>query len=179
MRQYQEHVEDLKPDGRHRKEVDRHHILHMVIEERLPGLRWRSPSAHHVFTRAGFADVDPEFQQFTMNLRSAPERIFAAHGADEFPHFFRNLLPSRPATPYLPCPEQPESLAMPSDDRRCLHDERSGFPVIPHNGEPDPQEPICWCQFGTLHGALQDSDLMAQSKNLQLKRSTASKRGRY
>src|SRR5205809_785256 len=98
-------TEDLKPDGRHREEVDRNHILHVVIEERLPGLRWRPPAAHHVFTHAGFADVDPEFQQFTMHLRSAPERIFAAHGADEFPHFLRNLGPTGPATPYLPCPD--------------------------------------------------------------------------
>ena len=38
---------------------------------------------------------------------------------------------------------------------------------VPHSGEPHPQEPIRCRQFRTLHGTLQDSDLMAQRKNLQ------------
>src|SRR6516162_10260546 len=33
MRQHQQHVEDLEPDGRYRKEVDRNHGLHVVLQE--------------------------------------------------------------------------------------------------------------------------------------------------
>jgi len=51
----------------------------MVVEECLPRLRWWSTSVHHVFAHAGFANVDPEFQQFAMNLRSPPKWTFAAY----------------------------------------------------------------------------------------------------
>ena len=33
MRQHQQHVEHLEPDGRYRKEVDRNHGLHVVLQE--------------------------------------------------------------------------------------------------------------------------------------------------
>src|SRR4051795_8643561 len=55
----------------------------MVVEERFPRLRRRSPAVHHVFAHAGFADVDPELQQFTVDLRSAPEGILVADRANE------------------------------------------------------------------------------------------------
>ena len=43
--------------------------------------------------------------------------------------------------------------------------------------QPCPQEPIRRRQLRPLHGALQDADLVAQRKNLQLKSRTAPKRG--
>jgi hypothetical protein len=36
---------------------------------------WWPAAPDHVFAHARLADVDPEFPQFTMDLRSAPERI--------------------------------------------------------------------------------------------------------
>jgi hypothetical protein len=52
------------------------------------------------------------------------------------------------------------------------------YPVLPERAEPHhPQQSIRWRQFRTLHGALKDADLVAQGKNLQLKRRTATKGG--
>jgi hypothetical protein len=36
--QYQEHVEDLKPDRRHGEEVDRHQGLEVILKEGSPSL---------------------------------------------------------------------------------------------------------------------------------------------
>lgn len=103
----------------------------MVVEERAPRLRWRSPAAHHVFAHTRFADIDPQFQQFTMDLRSSPNRILAADRANQLMYVLRTRSPPWLPTTDLPGPEQAESLAMPTDHRRCLHDDRPGFPVLP------------------------------------------------
>jgi hypothetical protein len=58
MRQYQEHIQDLKPDGWHRKEVAGDHGLHVVVKKGWPGLRGRLLAALRVLAHAGFADVD-------------------------------------------------------------------------------------------------------------------------
>ena len=54
VRQHQKHVQDLEPDGRHGEEVDRHHALQVIVEERPPGLRGRISSPNHVLAHAGF-----------------------------------------------------------------------------------------------------------------------------
>jgi hypothetical protein len=38
VRQHQEHVQDLKPNGRHTEEVYGHEALQMVLQEGSPGL---------------------------------------------------------------------------------------------------------------------------------------------
>ena len=44
----------------------------MIVEERPPGLgRW-VPPANHVFTYAGFTDLDADLQQFAVDAWSAP-----------------------------------------------------------------------------------------------------------
>src|SRR5215468_5752866 len=63
MRQHQEHIQDLEPDRRHRKEVDRNQGLHVIVEECPPGLGGRVPAADHILTHAGLADVDAELEQ--------------------------------------------------------------------------------------------------------------------
>src|SRR3981081_2458333 len=82
--QNQEHVQDLKPDRRHGKEVDRHHSLDVILKESPPVLRRWLPPAYQVLAHAGLADIDAKFQQFTVDARRAPKRIFAADFADQF-----------------------------------------------------------------------------------------------
>ena len=60
--QNQEHVQDLKPDRRHRKEVDRHHGLDVILKKSPPALRRRLPLAYDVLARACLTDVDAEFE---------------------------------------------------------------------------------------------------------------------
>src|SRR6202040_995859 len=106
--QNQEHVQDLKPDRQYRKEVDRHHSPDVILQEGPPALRRRLPLAYDVIAHAGFADVDAEFEQFAMDAGRAPERILAAHFADQFSHVFRDRWSAQLAATDFPCPEQPE-----------------------------------------------------------------------
>jgi hypothetical protein len=83
MRSHQEHVENLKPHGRHGEEIDGYQGLHVIVQERPPGLRRRLAVAQHVLADAGLADVDAEFEQPPVNARGAPERILAADFSDQ------------------------------------------------------------------------------------------------
>ena len=76
MRQHHEHVEHLEPDGRYRKEVDRNHGLHVVLQEGSPGLGGRVVAAHQVRAHTRLANVDGELEQRSVNPRSAPEWRF-------------------------------------------------------------------------------------------------------
>ena len=67
MRQDQQHVEHLEPDGRYRKEVDRNHGLHMVLQEGSPGLGGRVVAAHQVLAHTRLANVDAELEQLSVN----------------------------------------------------------------------------------------------------------------
>jgi hypothetical protein len=74
------------------KKVDRHRVFHMVFQEGPPCLRRRVPTADHVFAHAGLADVNAEFEEFTVDARSAPNRILAAHLANQSAYFLRHRL---------------------------------------------------------------------------------------
>src|SRR5688572_6113689 len=93
-----------------------------VIQESPPRLGRRSPAANHVFTHTGFADLESQFEQFTVDLRSAPEWVFVTHGSNQLAHFLRHHRPPGLAPPNLPGPEQSKALAMPADDGGGFHD---------------------------------------------------------
>ena len=81
--QYQEHIEHFKPDCRHGKEVDGNQSLEVIVEKSVPGLRRRLAVPEHVLAHAGFADVDAQIEQLTMDVGRAPERVLAAQGPDQ------------------------------------------------------------------------------------------------
>src|SRR3954451_18045713 len=66
----------------------------MIEEERSPALRRRAPASGHVLGYRGLAYVDAELEEFSMDARSAPERICQAHLADQLPNFERHLGPA-------------------------------------------------------------------------------------
>jgi len=70
------------------------------------------------------ANVDAEFEKFTMDPGSAPERIGEAHFSDQLANFERDPWSAGP-TLRLPSPEQAKTGAMPSDDGLRLHDRQS------------------------------------------------------
>jgi len=75
MGEHEEHVQDLKPDRWHGEEVDGDKALGVVFEERAPCLRRRPRRSNHVLAYARLADLDSQFDQFSVDARSAPERI--------------------------------------------------------------------------------------------------------
>src|SRR5262245_52736195 len=116
MRKHQKYIEDLEPDRRHHEEVDRNHRLQMILEESAPSLLWWPPTTDQIFTHAGFADLDAEFEQLTMNAWSSPNRIFAAHRSNQLAHLFGHARSSGFPTSNLPAPEKAKALAVPADN---------------------------------------------------------------
>jgi len=82
----------------------------MVLEERAPSLRGRLADAHHVFGHAGLADVEAEFEEFTVNAECTPGRILAAHPTDQISDFARDDGASRLSMPNRPGPEEAKPL---------------------------------------------------------------------
>src|SRR5215831_4164881 len=118
MRQHQEHIQDLKPDRRHRKEVDGDQGLAVIVEEGPPGLRGRVAAAAHILAHARLADVDAELEQLAMNPRRTPEWVLTAHGANQHAHLSRYGRPAQLTVSDLPSPKQPKALPVPADDGR-------------------------------------------------------------
>ena len=58
--QDQKHVQNLKPDRRHREEVDGNQTLEMIFQEGSPGLGGWFPTTSHVFAYARFADLEAQ-----------------------------------------------------------------------------------------------------------------------
>jgi hypothetical protein len=120
-----EDIQDLEADGRDREEIDRHQRRHVIVQERSPRLRRRSPMTPHVLSDAGFADVDAEFEQFAMDTWRAPQRVLSVQSSNKLAYLRWNRWPSTLPAPTLPRPEQPKALAMPRDDGGRLDDDES------------------------------------------------------
>src|SRR3954451_4827713 len=97
----------------------------MIEEERSPALRRRAPASGHVLGYRGLGYVDAELEEFSMDARSAPERICQAHLADQLPNFERHLGPADSSSRF-PAPEHAKTSAMPAQNRLRL-DDREGI----------------------------------------------------
>lgn len=77
--QHHQHEQEAARRRWDHEEVGRNELLHVIPQERAPRLRGRLPTADHVFGNRRLRDVDPEFQQFTVNSRRAPQRVGLRH----------------------------------------------------------------------------------------------------
>ena len=68
--------------------------------------------------------------------------------------------------------EEPEALAVPSDDGLGLDDDQTRPPVHPAPGQPDPEKPITEPKPQTPHRALEDAELMTKCQVLCRERRT-------
>ena len=73
----------------------------------------------------------------------------------------------------LPGPEQAKAFPVPANDGRGLDDKDAGLPIVPDGAQPGPQQAIRRGQFGSLDGALENAELMAESEDLKLQRRPA------
>jgi hypothetical protein len=106
---------------------------------------------------------------------SAPQRVLAAHPANQLACFDRHARTTATAMTGLPRPEETEASSVPTDDRLGFHDNQRGTPVPPSYRQPCPQEPVRRGQLRSFHRPLHNGELMAQSQHLQLKVCTAAK----
>ena len=85
MRQHQKYVEDLEPDGGYGEEVDGHRALDVILKESPPCLRGRPPTVDHVLADTGFADVNPQFEEFAVDARGSRRSPVAPKPAQPSP----------------------------------------------------------------------------------------------
>src|SRR2546427_196415 len=168
MSQYQEYVEDLEAHSRNSEEVYRYQVLHVILQEGPPSLRWRLPVTDQVLAHAGLADVHTEFEQLAVNPGGAPGRVRAAHQTDQLAYVFRNRRTPVLAMPDLPCPKKAKAFPVPSDHSLGLDDDECGAPFSPHSAQPSPEEPVEGCQLRLLHRTMQNAELVPERKVFQL-----------
>ncbi len=130
---------------------------------------------NHIFAHARLADVNAEFEEFTVDARSAPKRVVAAHLANQFAYFLRHRWAAALAAANLPSPKQSKSLPVPRDDGCRFDDAKSRTPFGPGSTKPSPQEPVEAIELRLLHRALQYAKLVAEGDDLQLQRRPGSK----
>src|SRR6187401_3622886 len=97
----------------------------MVQEERSPALRRWAPMSGHVLGNRSLADIDAKLEEFSINARSAPERVSETHLSDQPTNFGGYLWPAE-SSARLPPPERAKASSVPAgkgfrlDHRKCF-----------------------------------------------------------
>src|ERR1700675_83107 len=78
-----EGIEQVETDRRDNEQVHGGNVRRVVTQEGSPSLAGRPPSFDHVLGDARLRDFKPELEQFAVDARCAPKRIFDAHPPDQ------------------------------------------------------------------------------------------------
>ena len=108
-------IEDPKRDRWKDKKIERRDTVGMVAQKRAPALRWWPRVAAHIPSDCRLSDLEAELEQFTMNVRGAPERICPAHLTNERAQLRRDLR-SANMVARSPAPICSKPSAMPAND---------------------------------------------------------------
>lgn len=150
------------------------------MEKSAPGLRPRLAVPELVLADAGFADVDAQLEQLTMDRGRAPERVLAAQAPDQIANLTGKAGPTGLQAAYFLRPEEAKALAMPSNHSLRFDDGQCRAPVAPDSAQNHPQEPVDGFQARTfLRGTLQDTNLVSQCEDLQFQGRSRSKHGSH
>src|ERR1035441_8524934 len=87
----------------------------MVAEKRPPALRRWQPAAAHIPSNRRLGDLKAELEQFPMNAWCAPERVRAAHLANELAQLSRDLR-SANTVARSPAPIHSKPSSVPAND---------------------------------------------------------------
>ena len=152
-----EYEQHLHRDGQHGKEIGRHHVADMVVQERPPGLIRRPTQSAQDARNGALGDRDAEHLEFAVNPGCAPQRIGSDHLCNQSAEFCGGAgATSAPALRLgKPGPESPEPLALPAHNGVCLDVEQGLAPVAPQTPESNPEHPVKGRQQRTLPLSLQ------------------------
>src|SRR5215472_3311084 len=118
-------------------------------------------AAHQVLAHARLANVEAELEPLSVNPRSAPEWILAAHLPNPCALLLRHGRPSRLTVSGLPGPEPTKTFPVPADDRLRLDHDQRRTPAPRSGGQTCPEEPIRSGQLRSLHRPFQNVELVA------------------
>ena len=91
--QNQKREQPLKGQGWNHTQINGGDRLRVISKERLPGLRRWRPTPRHVFGYRRLGDLKAKHQEFAMDPRRAPQRVFLAHPLDEISQATIDLRP--------------------------------------------------------------------------------------
>src|SRR6195256_235501 len=79
-----EGIEQVETDSWNNEQVHGGNVRPVVTQEGPPSLAGRPPPFDHVLGDARLRDLKPELEQFAVNARRAPKRVFDAHPPDQY-----------------------------------------------------------------------------------------------
>src|SRR5437588_382783 len=128
-----EYEQHLHRDGRHCKEIGRHYLTDMVVQEGPPGLVRRATESVQDAGNSALGDRDAEHFEFAVNPGCAPKRISGDHLLDQSAEFCGGAgATSAPALRLgQPGAESAEAFALATDDSICLDINQRMSPVGP------------------------------------------------
>ena len=134
----------------------------VIAKEILPGLQWPTLPRHHVDRNRGLRDIDAQFEQLSVDLGSAPQRVLNTHSSDQIAHLFADPWPATARTGF-PSPIRGEAHSVPMhnclgpDDGYGVKNARIATIEPNEQGAVGPtQMQSAWCAL------LQDIELMPQ-----------------
>jgi hypothetical protein len=122
-------IEEVETDRRDNKQVHGSNIWRMITQERSPSLTGWYPPFDHVVGDARLRDLSAELEQFAVDARRAPKRVFDAYPPDQEAQPRLDLRSPSPRA-RLPTPITAKSGSVPPQER-----------LEPNDGE-NPQD--CW-----------------------------------
>ncbi len=175
----EEAIEHAEGKRRHGEEVHRGDGLTMIAEKRRPsscqlGTPRRFP---HPAQHGPLRNFEAKHYQLTMNARRTPCGIFSDHAEDEFAQFFVNAFSSHAVPmPREPCPVQPESCSVPTNDSLRLDEDQRPFPSRPKPPQDYPEQFVRSGKARLRMPLFQDGELLSQSQILQKQIAARSRR---
>src|SRR5437667_3696090 len=159
-------IELLKGNRRNHKEINRCNPLHMIAKEGLPGLQWPILPRHHVDRNRGLGHIDAQFEQFPMDLGSAPQRVLKTHSSDQVAQLFADPRPA-PERARPPSPISGKTHSMPTYNRLGSDDGYGIKNARAATIEPDEQSAVDPTQVRPAWRALPEHiELMPQDQDL-------------
>ncbi len=163
--------EDVEGPEAHRlddEQVGGPDAAELVCQEGSPVLVGARPQPAPTISADGtVAHDDAEFQQFSPNAFSPPERILLGDPADGCLQLGPEAGSTEPSSG-LPPPIQSPTLPVPAQDRLRLHHMEVLSPILgPDMAKPDPENPIPRPEAGMRVGAQGDLEVMAEDQVLE------------
>ena len=97
MVKHDQSIQDPKRRGRDNEHVDRRGVSQVVVQKAAPSWGGGLGASRRIPPNRGLADSDAELEQFAMDARRAPQRVLAAHLANQFSCFLADR--GRPGWP--------------------------------------------------------------------------------
>src|SRR5262249_24093163 len=115
-------------------------------------------------------------QQLAVDPRRTPERIRAAHLPNQIPQVPPNRGPT-PSASTLPCPVEPEALAVPPHHGLGPHHLQGASPILRESRQTEPEDPVHLRQPRPGLTRLPHGELLPQREILQRQLAASANRG--